>query len=119
MVYLVEALAMHRILLLEYVSSYIEWGFDNHVLLLFPLVSDARTIFWQFWWWWPKAPSTGLADSCKARNTHQISLTAPPSLLQSSEFFDNLVLLLFPLLLMRSRFSGSSGGGGRKLPVQA
>jgi len=57
-----------------------------------------RTFFLQFWWWWRNAPSTGLADRRNARNTHKIELTAPPSLLRSPEFFDNLFLLLSLLL---------------------
>ena len=41
----------------------------------------------------------------------------PPALLQSTEFFDNLVLLVFPLLSDVFTFFGSSRGRDRKLLV--
>jgi len=76
--------------------------------------------------WWPKAPSTDLADSWPLSTKYppELKPTRIRSLLHyrncyGQNFLITLFSHFFRCSLMRACFSGSSCGGGRKLPVQA
>jgi hypothetical protein len=73
---------------------------DYLVRLLFLVLFCGCTIFCLLLWWWPNAPSkwVDVAQSTETQECHRISLTAPQYLVQSTEFLDNIVLLLFPIL---------------------
>jgi hypothetical protein len=70
---------------------------DNLGRLLFLILFCGCTIFCLLLWWWPNAGRCSPKHG-NPRNAHRISLTVLPSFLQSTEFLDNMVLLLFPML---------------------
>jgi hypothetical protein len=94
---------------------------DNPVRLLFLILFRVCTFFCMLLWWWPNAPSNSLVvvQKLETKKYPPDFDTAPSSLLQSEEFLDNLVLLLFPMLFRIRMTSVCCCDGGRTLPNTA